>query len=234
RDEEASGSDDILKSQPASVASGRDMDDIAADGRHVWRSGKRVAPRSRSAAAQRRETVDRHTSRQSLQQSFEHLHGARRGPLPARLQPQLATLVKEAPAGHEWLSEIKFDGYRMIARVDSRQVTLSSRNQLDWTARLEHLVKAVRGLGLASGILDGEVVALEPDGRSSFQALQNVFSEGQQGKLVYYLFDLVYLNGKNLMHVPLEERKRLLAQLLKGVKGPLRYSDHVVGHGPEF
>ncbi len=159
---------------------------------------------------------------------------ARQSPLPVKIRPQLATLVKRAPAGDEWYNEIKFDGYRMICRVDGRNVTFTSRNGLDWTARLEHLVKAVRGLGLRSAMLDGEVVALEADGRTSFQGLQNAFAENCTRKLAYYVFDLLYLDGHDVAKLPLEQRKDLLEQVIRSAKGPVRNAGYIVGQGPEF
>ena len=153
---------------------------------------------------------------------------------PSRLEPQLATLVRQAPEGDQWLNEIKFDGYRMICRVERDQVRFSSRNHLDWTARLNRLATAVECLGLENTILDGEVVTVEPDGTTSFQSLQNAFREGRDNQLTYYVFDVLYLAGHDLRHLPLAERKRILSKLLTGQNGPLRYSEHVVGQAPEF
>jgi bifunctional non-homologous end joining protein LigD len=225
---------DILESEPLSVKTGRDMDAIAA-GKRVWRSNRKAAPKRASEDTQIRKTeANRRQARQSLRGLLKALPKSADAALPRKIEPQLATLVKEAPEGSDWFSEIKFDGYRMICRIDKRDVKLSSRNQLDWTSRLEPVVKAVRGLGVESAILDGEVVVQQPDGVTSFQALQNAFSEGRQGELIYYVFDLLYLNGKSLFKLPLEERKRLLASLLGGSSGILRYSEHVEGNAAAF
>ncbi|HEY2892888.1 MAG TPA: DNA ligase D, partial [Pirellulales bacterium] len=211
-----------------------DMDAIA-QGKRVWKSKRKASPKRASEETQIRKTENtRQQARQSLRAQLKALPKSVEAALPRKVEPQLATLVKEAPEGSDWFSEIKFDGYRMICRIDKRDVKLSSRNQLDWTSRLEPIVKAVRGLGVESAILDGEVVVQQPDGATSFQALQNAFSEGRQGELIYYVFDVLYLNGKSLVKLPLEERKQLLANLLGGPSGILRYSEHVEGNADAF
>jgi bifunctional non-homologous end joining protein LigD len=148
---------------------------------------------------------------------------------------QLATLVSKPPGGAEWLHEIKLDGYRIVARVEDREVALLSRNRKDWTARFPAVRDAVAGLGLGQAILDGEVVVLRPDGTTSFQSLQNVLSGGADGgTLAYYAFDLLYLEGRDVRPAALADRKAALRSLLHGGSERLRYSDHVAGTGPAF
>ncbi len=165
---------------------------------------------------------------------MQQLPAARGKSPPARVEPQLATLVRQAPEGDQWLSEIKYDGYRMICRVDGAQVSFYSRNHLNWTDRLKHLAPAVERLGLESALFDGEVVRLQPDGSTSFQSLQNAFREGRGDQLTYIVFDLLFLAGRDLTRRPLVERKRILSQLLAGQTDPLRYSEHLIGQAPEF
>jgi bifunctional non-homologous end joining protein LigD len=238
RDGEAREGDDdrILREEPNSAASGRDLEQIAA-GKKVWRgvSGGKQKTRSQQAAAPpMRKTPKERSGPQGRKKQLARLREAKTAPLPGSIRPQLATLVKTPPQGDQWLNEIKFDGYRMLCRVDKGNVTFSSRNGLDWTARLEHLVRAVRGLGVGSAIFDGEVVSLDADGRSSFQGMQTAMAEKRGGQLIYYVFDVLYLDGKNLMKVPLEERKNLLDEVIAGESGPVRNAGYVVGHGPEF
>lgn len=145
---------------------------------------------------------------------------------------QLATLVDEAPEGDEWLHEQKFDGYRMLADKRGSTVRLLSRRFKDWTASFPPIADAIAALSPARLVLDGEVCVLLPDGRTSFQALQNALS-GQRADLVYYAFDLLVLDDESVMALPLEQRKKRLARLLPK-KGPLRYSDHVLGSGAAF
>ena len=150
--------------------------------------------------------------------------------------PQLATLVKDAPSGGGWLHEIKYDGYRIGARIRNGRVTLISRNGKDWTAAFPKIANAVAALPIAEGLIDGEVAIVLPDGRTSFQMLQNAFSGGRaEGTLVYFVFDLLRADGKRLHSLPLVERKaRLKALVGRRKTGPIRYADHVEGSGKPF
>jgi bifunctional non-homologous end joining protein LigD len=153
-------------------------------------------------------------------------------------RPQLATLVKSAPEGDDWLHEVKYDGYRIGCRIRRSRVALYSRNGKDWTAAFPEIAEAARALGLDDALLDGEVAVVLPDGRTSFQALQNAFSaETISGRaLVYFAFDLLRLGRDPVAAEPLEARKARLAALLGRPKktARIRYSDHVVGHGGTF
>jgi bifunctional non-homologous end joining protein LigD len=155
--------------------------------------------------------------------------------LPIR-ELQLAQLVDEAPEGPEWLHEQKFDGYRILA-VRERNVQLLSRRFKDWTTEFPSVVSAVAALPCERVILDGEVAIVLPDGRTSFQGLQNAFGSAP-ANLVYFVFDLLALDDEDLMALPLEDRKARLEKLVKpkrGAKpGVIRYSDHVVGSGKQF
>lgn len=163
---------------------------------------------------------------------------ARAAALPKMLRPQLATLVDTVPTGSDWLHEIKYDGYRVVSRIEGGHARLYSRNGIELTARMRAIADSVAALqGLGSAWLDGEVVALSADGRTSFSALQAALSEHRDRDLVYYVFDLPYANGRALTQEPLTARKRRLAALLKEIKDPnvrLRYSDHVLGNGAVF
>jgi bifunctional non-homologous end joining protein LigD len=151
--------------------------------------------------------------------------------LPKQLQ--LALLVDEAPDGDEWLHEQKFDGYRIIAELDGRKLRLLSRRFNDWTAQFPTVVDAVAALPVKSIVLDGEVAVVMPDGRTSFQALQNAFGR-RDANIVYFVFDVLQLDGEDLTKLPLEDRKRRLVKLLAKKQGVIRYSDHVVGNGDAF
>lgn len=166
---------------------------------------------------------------------IRNLPGARKAALPDFVAPQLATLVPDAPSGDDWLHELKFDGYRMVCHLHRGKAHFWSRNQKDWTEKFPNLSKALKALPATAAILDGEVVVVDKAGRSSFQKLQQSM-KGGSASFVFQIFDLIYLDGFNLTRVPLRERKALLKELLAGVhaKGPLRYSDHVVGDGDRF
>jgi bifunctional non-homologous end joining protein LigD len=152
-------------------------------------------------------------------------------PLPP-YAPQLATLVKAAPQGDVWLHELKYDGYRIGARLDAGAVTLISRNGKEWTSQFPTVRDAVARLKARRALLDGEVAAVLPDGRTSFQALQNAFAS-TTAHLVYFVFDLLHVDGDDLRPLRLEERKLRLKRLLGRAGGVLRFSDHVIGRGDD-
>jgi bifunctional non-homologous end joining protein LigD len=154
------------------------------------------------------------------------LEGARQAPLPTSLKPELATLVDSAPPSGDWRYEIKFDGYRVLARIDGGKVQLFTRNGHDWTAKMPHQAQALAELGLESAWLDGEMVVADEHGVPDFQALQNAFETERSERIVYYLFDAPYINGMDLTAVPVEQRRAALKKLLKvHAARTLRYSD---------
>lgn len=167
---------------------------------------------------------------------IQKLPGARKTAMPEFVSPQLATLVKEAPTGNEWLHELKFDGYRLLCHVERGHVRLWTRNQKDWTEKFPGIVKALKSLKVQSAILDGEVVAMDSSGRSSFQMLQQAIHKTAGKGLVLEVFDVIYMEGFSLKRTPLVDRKRVLEQLIStaGSDGVLRYSDHVEGNGAKF
>lgn len=148
--------------------------------------------------------------------------------LPDRLKPQLATLVEGVPrqADPDWLYEMKFDGYRLLARLDHGEVRLYTRNGHDWAPKLPHLVAALRRMPLETAWLDGEIVMLADHGAPSFQALQNAFDGERTGAILFYAFDLPYVTGRDLRGEPLRVRRAVLARVMDAAGGdPLRLSD---------
>lgn len=155
--------------------------------------------------------------------------------LPHSLAPQLATLVETVPTGDGWIHEIKFDGYRVLARIHRGQVTLTTRAGLDWTVRFQGVADACARLPVQTALLDGEVVALDEHGDVSFQTLQQAQNRPRERPVLYYAFDLLHLDGHDLTGLPLEERKHRLQLLTSGSDAAVvRYSDHVVGEGAAF
>ncbi len=150
--------------------------------------------------------------------------------------PQLATLVRAPGSGDGWLHEIKYDGYRMGCRVDRGKVSLLSRHGKDWTSAFAEIARAAAMLPVTNVLLDGEVAAMQPDGRTSFQALQHTISGQRSGAdVVYVAFDLLWLDGEALTHLPLDTRKQRLRGLLEsGPTSRIRFADHVIGHGQAF
>ncbi|MEO7761360.1 MAG: DNA ligase D [Casimicrobiaceae bacterium] len=163
------------------------------------------------------------------------LHGAKKAALPAAMMPMLTTLVTTAPAGDDWLHEVKYDGYRMLCRVNAGKVEISSRNGKSWTSALDRIAAAVGKLPLKSAWLDGEIVVMDHEGRTSFNALQNALAD-REASLSYIVFDVMYLDGIDLRQVALLERKQVLRELMARAdpESPLRFGPEVRGDGPEF
>jgi len=147
---------------------------------------------------------------------------ARKAALPARLEPQLATLVQGAPDG-DWSYELKFDGYRILTRMAKGNARLFTRNGHDWTAKLPAQAQALEQAGLKDGWFDGEIVVAGKDGVPDFQALQNAFDEECTAEIRYFLFDLPWYGGHDLRALPLSERRGILRGLLPKKKSGLLY-----------
>jgi bifunctional non-homologous end joining protein LigD len=207
-----------------SVRTGRTMEEIAAgdlewvkSGAHSKSTGKKADPKKATAKV-----------REAKKRSADL-------PLPKFVAPQLATLTDAPPAGDNWVHEIKYDGYRAIAAVAGGNVRIYTRTGLDWTDRFRPLVPALSQLPVESALLDGEVAVADKTGKTDFGALQHSLAELHGRGIVYYVFDLLELDGKDLRKEPLTERKEKLAAILKGKKSsPLIYSDHMVGHGADM
>ncbi|MDB5826210.1 MAG: ligD, partial [Variovorax sp.] len=162
--------------------------------------------------------------------------GIKRAKLPATLKPQLATLVDGPPSDPEaWLYEIKFDGYRLLARIDGAKVNLFTRNGHDWTHKLEHLADALRKAELLPCWLDGEIVVHGTAGVPDFQALQNAFDKARTKDIVYFVFDLPFCGGQDLREVALESRRGVLKSLIDGVESDaVRFSDEFDAPGRDI
>ena len=225
-----------IEGKAKSVASDRTMEQIAAAKDRVWHA-KDVpweGPSTPAAAAARAKPATPARSARARPAAAPTARG-RAGALPRFVPPELATPVSKAPDGDEWLHEIKFDGYRILARLENGRARLMSRNDKDWTARLPEVAEAVARLPARRALIDGEVVLLQPDGTSSFQALQNLMQGERRGELAYMVFDLLHRDGRDLTALPLEERKAALGELVgEKASGIVRYSAHVVGGGVEF
>ncbi|MBY4898710.1 DNA ligase D [Cupriavidus sp. AU9028] len=179
-----------------------------------------------STASEGSSGQDAHGDRTSIEQ-------APRTPLPVKLAPQLATLSATVPVGTDWLIETKYDGYRLLARIERDDVRLFTRNSHDWTSKFGPLVADLRDLDLQEGWLDGEIVVLRND-LPDFNALQNAISGKGNDEIVYFLFDVPYWNGHDLRALPLSERKNLLSQILEEAPARLRFSEAIDAPGPQL
>jgi bifunctional non-homologous end joining protein LigD len=224
------GEAEITEALPRSVATGRELAEIAADRDRVWdsRTGEDGAG-GRAAASRRSGRADDH-----IPWDPSVVAGVKKGRL-AEVTPQLATLAAQAPEGDDWIHELKFDGYRILCRVQEGRSRLITRNGKDWTARFPGIAEALDGLECDSALVDGEVVVLDRQGISRFQRLQNALSGAGPARPLFYAFDLLHLDGWDVTGAGVEARKALLLPLIEALADDrVRYSDHVRGQGRTF
>ena len=212
----------VVDAEPNSVLSGLPLPE---KGRKSARASKASPAKERKA-----EPASKGESRASAKRpareatpAVEWPADAPRAALPDSLEPELATLVASPPEGGDWSYEIKFDGYRILARVDGDDVRLLTRNGNDWTDRLAHIAAELRRRRFDASWLDGEIVVLDARGASDFGALQRAFDAGGDA-IRYFVFDLPWGGGRDLRAQPLALRRRLLAQLLGDDGERVRYS----------
>ncbi len=188
---------------------------------------------SRSVAAKKSSAVKapRRSRRIDWSGKAAALPAARRAALKSGAFPvQLARLVGGAPTGTQWLHEIKWDGYRLLAVIVERTARLWSRNAIEWTAKLPEIVAGLEQLGIDRGVFDGELIAGEGR-RADFGLLQSTLSGERQASLTYVIFDMLHLDGIAIDRAPLIERKILLEQLLKTQPSHIAFSAHIPGDG---
>ncbi|HEY3567739.1 MAG TPA: DNA ligase D [Thermoanaerobaculia bacterium] len=242
--------DAVVEQYPDSVATGLSLEEIAADPERVWQSNRaektasfkdKIAAKVAKAAAKKAPAKKaaaskgiKKVAKPEPASKATEIPGARKASMPSSIEPQLATLVEEVPQGHEWIHEIKYDGYRALCEIRDGEARLITRHGKDWTDRFAPVARAAEKLPVSQAILDGEVVVLEPDGTTSFQSLQNALAENRQNDLVYFAFDLLYLDGYDLRKSPLLDRKTALSDLLAGRAGAIRMGEHIEGDGEGF
>src|SRR4051812_25957317 len=232
----------VIERAVTSVRTGRTMEEIAGGNVEWTRSGRRFkASVGGEGAETAPSTVGKIRPRPPKPKAGSRKPLVGQTEPPAFVQPQLATLVTEAPEGDDWIHEIKFDGYRLIAAIGGGKAVTYTRRGLDWSARFHTLIRPLADLRCSSALLDGEAVVMDADGRSDFGALQVALGDapGTDGKgcrITYHAFDLLHLDGEDLRGLGVLERKERLKALLadQPESGPIFYSDHVRGHGQQF
>ena len=178
--------------------------------------------------------AEHHVEAPSRAKRSSHGANAPSLPTPDQFELELARLHERAPQGEDWLHEVKYDGYRMLAWRRGRELQLLSRNRLDWTEKLPVIADAILGLDCRSCVLDGELVVFDEHGRSRFDLLQKQFNLAQAQTVRYAVFDLLALNGDDLRDAPLLERKAALSRLLDAndpATSPLVVSGFLRGNG---
>jgi bifunctional non-homologous end joining protein LigD len=232
-----SGSVDLLDTRPRSVKTGRTVENVAKADVKIRRKRAGSSDGSRPLAPADREkprAEDKGSGDGKPERTPVRVKGGKPGPLPTFVEPALATLASKPPAGDAWVHEVKFDGYRLLARVDRGRVKLLTRSGLDWTTKFSSLKKAFEALPVVTALLDGEVVVQTERGTPDFAALQADLSEGRSDRFQYYAFDLLHLDGVDLRSATLIDRKAALAELLAGNSSDvLRLSEHLSARGDE-
>ena len=216
-----------LAMHATSVVTKRKMENIAMDADEKWQSKPGKHPAANASPRMGKTAVEKKTTKNVIKNTKSSLKK-----LPGFIPPQLATLTTAMPSGTDWLHEVKFDGYRVISYSENGNVRMMTRNGLDWTHKFGDLPEMLAKLPLSNAIIDGEVVALDADNVSSFSKLKNALSAGGDN-LSYYVFDLLYLDGKNLTNQPLIERKAQLEPLIRKMSRVF-YSEHFVSSSDEF
>ncbi|MET3582081.1 bifunctional non-homologous end joining protein LigD [Mesorhizobium robiniae] len=224
----AEGDPDILDERPESVATGRKIEDVAGEApgwsSKTGRIGKR---RGRTRAA----PPEKQPAPANVPEPSK-IKGAKKAALADFVEPTLATLVPSAPSGERWLHEIKFDGYRLQARIEAGRVKLLTRSGLDWTKKFgKAVISALADIPVGTALIDGELVVETSAGASDFSALQADLSEGRSDRFRFYVFDLLHLDGYDLRDVALIKRKELLEKIIGGDNGIISYSGHFEENG---
>jgi bifunctional non-homologous end joining protein LigD len=227
------------KLEDQSVKTGRTMKQIAEERDAEWDSNReekdtsaRSTLKSRIKAALKKKDqkiAGRDDAENEKGRSGSELLKKLPSAKPQFIEPMKARLVDDPPTHGDWIYELKFDGIRAIAIKNNAKVSLISRNGNKLDGRFPEIAESIKNLPVRECVIDGEVVALDEDGRSSFQLLQALEMEGRKAPLRFYVFDLLQLDGKSLLGLPLEQRKQVLAKICEDVGDPIRYSGEITG-----
>jgi bifunctional non-homologous end joining protein LigD len=226
------------KSEDQSVKTGRTMKQIAEQRDAEWESNRketdssvkgRLNARIKAALKKKAQAPDENAEDKSRSPQTNGALKTLPAAKPRFIEPMKARLVDDPPTQGDWLYELKFDGIRAIAIKQGKKVSLISRNGNKLDKRFPEIGEAVKDFPAEECVVDGEVVALDEEGRSSFQLLQTLEMEGRKAPLRFYVFDLLQLNSKSLLELPVEQRKQLLAKICENIGDPIRYSGEISG-----
>jgi bifunctional non-homologous end joining protein LigD len=217
-------SDDVTK-KDKSVVSNKTVEKVAKSSENVWISNKKTA-----VAKVAKKKVVLETNETDI---TALLKKGKKSKMPEAIKPMLATLTDKPFDNDDWIYEIKWDGYRAISYLNNGKVNLLSRKLLSFNIKFSVIVDALKAWKIKA-VVDGEIVAINDNGNPDFQALQNYLKNGKKVRLVYYVFDLIWYDGKNLTELPLIERKQILHQILPPDDQVIYFSDHISGKGTDF
>jgi bifunctional non-homologous end joining protein LigD len=215
KDKYASAEDVTKKDK--SVVSDKTVETVAKTADKVW-----VSNRKKKAVIETNET-----------DITALLKKGERAKMPTAIKPMLATLTDKPFDNDDWIYEVKWDGYRALSYLNNGKVDLLSRKMLSFNAKFAVIVDALKAWKIKA-VIDGEIVAIDEQGNPDFQALQNYLKNGRKARLVYYVFDLIWYDGKSLTELPLIERKQILHQIMPEDDQVIYFSDHITGKGTDF
>jgi bifunctional non-homologous end joining protein LigD len=219
--------DDVTE-KDKSVQSGKTIEKIAATSKNMWESNKKTKTTTSKKAPAKKGATKKTPAKKKVSAQLSH---APKAPFPKTVSPMLATLVDQPFEEPGWMYEIKWDGYRAVALSNNGDVKLVSRNNKPFNEKFYPVYDAVKEWNI-NAVIDGEIAVLNDNGVSQFGALQNWRSEAD-GELIYYVFDLLWLDGHDLMELPLVERRELLKAMVPS-EGIIRMSDSFNASGTEF
>ncbi len=219
-----------ISAKDKSVQSHKTIEQIAATSHNFFESNRKVKPGAKKKAVS---AVKKKSSVKINDEIEELLDKGRKTPPPADIRPMLATLVDEMFDDPGWLYEIKWDGYRAIAYLFRGIVELKSRNNISFNEKFRSIVEELKQWPV-NAVIDGEIVALNEKGHADFQQLQSYAKNGEAAELVYYVFDIIWYDGRNITDLPLTDRKKILLSIVPADNPVIRYSDHVEGEGKSF
>ncbi len=231
--------EDITK-KDKSVQSNKTLEQVEKTSDKIWKSNRESSsdkkPEKKISGEKKNEQTEvtkEDTSLNIPQETNSLLRKGTKAAFPVSLKPMLATLTDKPFDSADWIYEIKWDGYRAVAFIKNEEVDIFSRNNISFNDKFKPVVEALKQLKI-NAVIDGEIIALNEKGQADFQQLQNYQKTGKTATLVYYVFDLIWYEGKDYMQLPLIERKELLKNVLPANSDIIKFSDHVHEQGKTF
>lgn len=238
RDEFAT-TNDITKKEK-SVVSNKTLEQVEKTSNNFWGSNRKAKTKTTTTKSTRSKTIKKNeTAEDNNEKEIQNddinelLKKGKRAAFPSGIKPMLATLVDKPFDDEHWIYEIKWDGYRALAYLKNGNVEIRSRANLSFNKKFPTIVKALQQWKV-NAVVDGEIVAINEEGKPDFQALQSFAKKGEKADLLFYAFDLLWYDGKNYTQLPLVERKKILQSIMPEDDSTIKFSEHIVGDGKAF
>ena len=232
KDKYASSTDITQKDK--SSRSKKTLAQIASTSKNFYKSNRAASNSSNKIKKEKPTKPTKKNAEQKPDEEIKHLlEKCRKSPLPADIKPMLATLVDTPFADDQWLYEIKWDGYRAVSYLYNGIIEIRSRNNLSFNNKFKPIVDALKDWNI-NAVIDGEIIAADQKGHANFQQLQGFAKNGGEANLIYYVFDLIWYDGKRVADLPLIERKQILKNICPEDNAVIKYSDHIIGNGKAF